>query len=313
MRDERIEFLEKMGAVEPPAATSDAPTLRESARARVKRGLAPHDFAQGEPVRYRLRYEKTGPMSLRGHLDLLRVLPRMFRRAKLPIYYTEGFSPRPMLSFGPPLALGMQSKAEYMDFALTEEVPVERLLGALAAAAEPGISFIGVRRLGPNEPALGKRVDAVDYRVLLPRDVSALAVEKLAEYRRAASLPVTVQRKKGARSRTVDVKSIVLDARLTEAGELSGLWECAPSDICLELRVEKTSGRASLRPVEIVSAILGIDPPPSAFARTGCWSAEVGGWLDPLDTPDMPMKATRDARRDSDSELTGSSLGSART
>ena len=117
MREERLVFLEQMGAHARPEVSGERENnARQNAHARVERGLAPHDFAQGEPVRYRLRYQKTIPMSLRGHLDMVRVLPRVFRRAGLPLYYSEGFSPRPVLVFGPALALGMQSTAEYIDF-----------------------------------------------------------------------------------------------------------------------------------------------------------------------------------------------------
>ncbi|MGH9336343.1 MAG: DUF2344 domain-containing protein, partial [Vicinamibacteria bacterium] len=89
MREERLVFLEKMGAETRPEKPAE-PNVRERAHQRVARGLSPHDFAQGRPIRYRLRYAKTEPMSLRGHLDFVRVLTRVLRRAGLPLYYTEG-------------------------------------------------------------------------------------------------------------------------------------------------------------------------------------------------------------------------------
>src|SRR3990172_5297514 len=97
MREERVVSLEKRGAEAPPKKPE--PNVRERAHERVARGLSPHDFSQGEPVRYRIRYGKTGPMSLRGHLDFIKVIARVLRRARLPLYYTQGFSPRPPGSF----------------------------------------------------------------------------------------------------------------------------------------------------------------------------------------------------------------------
>ncbi len=127
MREERLVFLERMGAETKPVAAEE-PTLRERAQDRVARGLTPHDFSQGEPVRYRIHYGKTGPMSLRGHLDFIKVIARVLRRGRLPLFYTEGFSPRPLLSFGPALGLGLQSVAEYADVALTIEIEGAELL-----------------------------------------------------------------------------------------------------------------------------------------------------------------------------------------
>ncbi len=168
MREERLVFLERMGAETKPVAAEE-PTLRERAQDRVARGLTPHDFSQGEPVRYRIHYGKTGPMSLRGHLDFIKVIARVLRRGRLPLFYTEGFSPRPLLSFGPALGLGLQSVAEYADVALTIEIEGAEFLSRFTTASEPGLTLFGARRLKAGEPPLARRIDSVDYVVALPR------------------------------------------------------------------------------------------------------------------------------------------------
>ena len=71
--------------------------------------------AQGEPHRYRLRYTKLGRVAYLGHLDLVRHLPRIFRRAGLELFYSVGFHPKPELSFGPALGLGIPSLGELLD------------------------------------------------------------------------------------------------------------------------------------------------------------------------------------------------------
>jgi radical SAM-linked protein len=284
MRAERLAFLEQMGAYQGRAPSAErADNARESARVRVERGLAPHDFAQGKPVRYRLRYRKTVPMSLRGHLDMVRVLPRVFRRAKLPLYYSEGFSPRPVLAFGPALALGMQSVAEYVDFSLTEERSEDGVLRELQAASEEGLGFVGIRRLAEGERALGKRIDTVGYAVRLPdgRDRVQLD-ERLAAFHDATSFPVEIRRKN--KPRTVDAKAVVVHAELGAAGETALLWAGAADERVLELRVVESSGSPSLKPTELVHAILGVDVTPNAIVRTGCWSRRGGHDLvDPLE------------------------------
>ncbi len=282
MREERLVFLERMGAETRPVP-SDVPTVRERAHERVDKGLAPHDFSQGEKVRYRLKFGKTGPMRLRGHLDFIRVLARVLRRARLPLFYTEGFSPRPLVSFGPALGLGMQSVAEYADIALTIELDAVELAARIRRASEPGLTLFGARRLSSHEPALAKRIDAVDIHVFIG-GLCGLGhdriSEALARFRSLDSLPVQVYRKNKAR--TIDAKQVVMNVELATAGEHASFWQVEPEEPVLALRVREESGVASLRPAELVEAILGETLPPHAFLRTACR----GGLVDPLEPPE---------------------------
>ncbi|HEY7698824.1 MAG TPA: TIGR03936 family radical SAM-associated protein, partial [Vicinamibacteria bacterium] len=279
MREERLVFLEKMGAEAPPSRTEE-PNVRERAHERLARGLSPHDFSQGEPVRYRLRYGKTGPMSLRGHLDFIRVIARVLRRARLPLFYTEGFSPHPLLSFGPALGLGIQSVAEYADVSLTLSIEGAELWERFAAASEPGLSLFGARRLSKGEPALAARIDAVDYLVALPEgDFDHGA--RLQSFLSAPAFAVEVSRK--GKLRTVDAKGVVLEAELARAGEHGELLSLVSSDPALRLRVRETSGVVSLRPAELVKAIFGTALPPHAFVRTACGARGMRVLLDPLE------------------------------
>ena len=134
------------------------------------------------------------PMSLRGHLDMVRVLPRIFRRAGLSLYYTQGFSPRPVMTFGPALSLGTQSLAEYLDFALTKDHSAAELLSALKSATEEGLEFLELRRLIDSDPAVTKCIDEVGYSVRLEgteTDHNA----RLKTFLEAKTFPVEVTRK----------------------------------------------------------------------------------------------------------------------
>ncbi|MDQ1479625.1 MAG: hypothetical protein QOI44_486, partial [Actinomycetota bacterium] len=62
----------------------------------------------------RLRYTKQGKVRWISHRDVARALERAFRITKLPLAFTEGFSPRPKVSFGLALSTGHESEAEYL-------------------------------------------------------------------------------------------------------------------------------------------------------------------------------------------------------
>ncbi len=69
-----------------------------------------------------LIYEKTDRAKYVSHLDFVRMFGRAIRRAKLPIAYSEGFNPHPLLTFALPLSVGYTSECEILELVLTEDV-----------------------------------------------------------------------------------------------------------------------------------------------------------------------------------------------
>jgi radical SAM-linked protein len=76
---------------------------------------------KAQPVcRLRLTIAKAGLLRFISHLDWLRLITRVLSRAKLPIAYTQGFNPKPKLSFSPALPLFAIAMQEYVDIELSE-------------------------------------------------------------------------------------------------------------------------------------------------------------------------------------------------
>jgi len=73
-------------------------------------------------VKARVRFAKEGKVRWTSHRDVARIWERALRRAGLPVAYTEGFSPRPRLSFGLALPTGYESDAEYLDVDLLDPI-----------------------------------------------------------------------------------------------------------------------------------------------------------------------------------------------
>ena len=63
----------------------------------------------------RLRATKLGKIRFTSHRDMARVWERALRRAELPVASSQGFTPRPRISFGLALPTGAESIAEYVD------------------------------------------------------------------------------------------------------------------------------------------------------------------------------------------------------
>ena len=70
----------------------------------------------------RFRFKKIGKLQYVSHLDLVRTMNKIIVRSGLPLYYTEGFNPKPKMTFAAPLSIGTESYAEYMDIRLVDRI-----------------------------------------------------------------------------------------------------------------------------------------------------------------------------------------------
>ena len=92
----------------------------------------------------RLRFEKTGRAAYISHLDLMHTMQRVFLRAGVPLRYSEGFNPHPLISILLPLSVGCESVCELMDFRLHDDdaVKLDELPGRLNPAMPEGVRVV---------------------------------------------------------------------------------------------------------------------------------------------------------------------------
>ena len=83
------------------------------------------------PITLRVKFYKKGNLQYISHLDLVRTMMKIVVRAKLPLWYTEGFNPKPKLTFAAPLSIGTESMCEFMDIRLTEKISPELAIKSL--------------------------------------------------------------------------------------------------------------------------------------------------------------------------------------
>ena len=74
-------------------------------------------FPEGQR-RLRLRFTKAGKIRFTSHRDVARMWERALRRSRLPLAYSQGFVPHPLVSFGLALPTGCESRGEYLDLRL---------------------------------------------------------------------------------------------------------------------------------------------------------------------------------------------------
>jgi radical SAM family uncharacterized protein/radical SAM-linked protein len=295
MRSQRIDWLKKMGPTpralpvlapptptqlaEPPspivAAGTREPSMLEMPRTPSVVTARPHrqDPEQHRPqraahdreARVRLRFTKTGPMALLGHLDLIRELPRVLRRSGLTMAYSKGFHPRPIMSFGPALALGIASVDEYLDAKLLDPPDADRLILRLNEQASEGLSFVAGRELDPAELSVTRVINEAEYlialeeRALPPHVTGSWLSERIRALLAAESH--RIERPMKGTTREVDVRRSLLGLELasSEQAQLlarAGIPESGP---VLALRV-RIDNEGAVRLAELVLALLGKVP-----------------------------------------------------
>ncbi len=80
------------------------------------------------PLNLRFKFKKVGNLQYISHLDLVRTMNKIIVRAKLPLWYTEGFNPKPKMVFAAPLSVGTESVTEFVDIRLSERIDPELAL-----------------------------------------------------------------------------------------------------------------------------------------------------------------------------------------
>jgi len=229
-----------------PAAGEPKPPQTEI---RISYGRKKKRPVRGRPqiakTRMRVQYSKERSLRFLSHLDVVRLVERAFRRAGLPIQYSEGFHPHPRIAFGPPLALGLTSRAEYMDVQFSK--PLIGDLGFhLQQNLPQGLRIVATRAIFRKTEALSAAIDVVDYRADLSR---AGHISGLQETLRQLldSPQLTIRRSTPTETKTIDVSDRLIDLGLeTSAG---GLF--------LSMRL-RTGSQGHIRPQEVLELALGL-------------------------------------------------------
>jgi len=281
MREERIVYLTKLNAktrVQP----KPLPVVVQSEK---KKGPPPR-IVQGEPRRYRFAYTKLGPSAFLSHLDLIRALPRAFRRIDLPLYYSSGYHPKAEMTFGPALSLGVSSHEELVDVKLTVDCDPEAVADALSEGAPDGIRFTRGVRLGPNDAGVSRIIDSARYAVAFARSVLSDKGEGWLEARVAALLASTehkvVRRIEGI-GKVVDVRAFVRAIEVSSDASRAAIAGAGiVGDLVTMLVDVEIRGSGAVKISEVVEALAGEDIPHRAVrVALGAWKD--GTIVSPID------------------------------
>ena len=235
-------------------------------------------------MRLRIRYSKKGKVRFISHRDVARIWERALRRVGVSVAYSQGFSPRPKLSFGLALSTGHESEAEFLDLELSDDdgdwtaVRGEDLAARLTAALPVGLDVVAVAPVEKGDSlqqavtscTWAIEVDDVDREYMDAWVADVLSREE-----------IVVERERKGKPVVEDLRPHVL------ALDVTGTTETG-----IRLSADLGTQPRALRPTELLAAV---DPP--LTARTVCrmnqWMSQGDDREEPLMAPTVPAPSAR--------------------
>ncbi|MDZ5253082.1 TIGR03936 family radical SAM-associated protein [Clostridium sp. LIBA-8841] len=184
-------------------------------------------------MRYLIKFTKDADIKFISHLDLMRTIQRIVRRAGLPVGYSKGFNPHMALAIAQPLSVGVYSEGDYLDLNLEEDMNVDAVKEQLNEFSAKGIKFLeaskspvihNIKRLPPAMALL----DAANYTIKIKYSDVSKAEEEVNALMTKKEIVTIKKTKKGEKE--ADIKPFIKD------------FKCWTKDDCLVVNATISCG-----------------------------------------------------------------------
>lgn len=211
---------------------------------------------QGPQQRIRIEFTLGHSLKYISHLDLTRTWERAFRRAELPLAYSQGFNPRPRFQIAAALPVGVSGQAEVLDVWLDEALAPADVCQRLTPCLPDGLRVLAVGAVDLRQPSLQSQMRVAEYRATVASQEPAEAIEARIDALLAAPALLRQRHHKG-RLQTYDLRPLVHSIEVEDSLEGKHVLE-----MCLQ-----ASPQGAGRPDEVLDA-LGLSMMPHRIERT---------------------------------------------
>ncbi|EKD38510.1 MAG: hypothetical protein ACD_75C00708G0002 [uncultured bacterium] len=216
-----------------PAAETDPPVPARGVQHPEKR-------TDGGHFKYIVHYSRLGNISYLGHLEMLQAIFRSLRRAEIPLNYTQGFNPSPKVSFGPALAAGTESLAEFIILDLAR--PLKNCAETAARLNDKLVPGLKVSRIEPHSGKVPQSI-LTSYTLTLARPLTDREKDSARQFMHSERYPVAKTRK--GKTAEIDIRPLIK------------LFTIAGPDT-LHIEMVGVSTQPGIKPIEALAQILGL-------------------------------------------------------
>ena len=219
-------------------------------------------------MRALIRFGKQPRLRFISHLDLQRFFQRAVNRTGLPIAYTQGFNPHPVMSFGSALALGWTSEYEVIDIKLSAPMGRKRTEDAVRAALPEDLPVLEVRMVDDKHPAPMAQVRQAEYRIELMGESAPAVIDSIDDFMKRDTVTAVKKTKSGEKE--INARPLVIDLKPESNGFTARL-----------MLTERDSIKPDLL-IALLSDMAGVEPPEARIHRTLLLGEDPEGSLRPL-------------------------------
>ena len=165
-------------------------------------------------MRMLIRFGKNPRLRFISHLDLQRFLHMALNRTGLPIKYSEGFNPHPLMAFGSALALGWTSDYEILDVRLNAPMGRKRCEEAMRYALPADLPVIEVKLVDDRHPSAMAQVYAADYSIRLNGETAPAIIGQIPAF--LAEDQVLAMKKSKSGEKQINIRPLALELSAEE-------------------------------------------------------------------------------------------------
>jgi len=213
------------------------------------------------------RFGKRGRLRFVSHLDLQRYMQRALNRTEIPVAYSQGFNPHPLISFASALAMGWQSEYEVLDIRLASQISTKEALKQMQSALPEEMPVYECRLVDDNHASMMSLVKMSDYRIIPKSNFDQL---KAGAREFLFQESVMAIRKTKSSEREIDIRP------------LCSYLSCDDEALCARLALTEAD---TLKPDVLIGAIsklAGIDAPPVSIERKQLLGMSKAGKILPI-------------------------------
>lgn len=161
---------------------------------------------------YVLKYSRGAEVKYISHLDFVRMFHRSVRRSGLPMSFSQGFNPHPIMTVAMPLSVGVTSDCEYLKIGFDGNFSEDEIKSKLNIALPPGFEIIRARKTEGKELDFAK-LDRAEY--IVETELESTFVPDIESF--LANDEITVMKKSKSGVKEADIKPHIYELKVIRA------------------------------------------------------------------------------------------------